>query len=306
MGPPGTGELNEPLIGQPGYTAPYTLPPPPAPEVLPEPVAEPELIELPELLVTPPRVPPRPAAPVGNDPIMPPNWSDLLDFNTRFPGQPYIPLPGWSDSPFPVGPLRLTDDPVSAPGLPSVVPDLWPPEVPIGEPFQAPLPNPAADPLLPAPWSIPTPGPSVLADPFQLPEPTASPTPSPTPGPSPRADPAPVNPPEFFDPLPLAPAVPGIPFLTPLLPDLEPEVQLQPRPTEANPCNCPQVTDAPEKKKPKKERPPRSVCYRGTYVQNSRGISYNPREQVPCNPKERAKSPRKKRVSTRLEDYLPF
>lgn len=53
-------------------------------------------------------------------------------------------------------------------------------------------------------------------------------------------------------------------------------------------CSC-------TKKKPKK-REPRDVCYRGTYVQHSKGISYNKLEEVPCVPAP------KKSVSKRETD----
>lgn len=313
MGPPGTGELNEPIIGAPGYTPPFPASPRPA-EVMPDPdpVPEPELVELPELVVMPPRVPPRPTVPVSFDPIQPPNWSDLLDFNTRFPGQPYIPLPGWGGDSLPVGPLRYTDDPVSAPGFVDPLPDLEPELQPQFQPEQTPRPDPAPSPLLPLAWPLPEPGPQIVADPFPSPTARPSPAPGPTPAPIPDIGPAPLNPGDFQIPSDIfrpAPVTPGLPIVAPMLPDLMPDqpASADPQPFRADPCNCPKLTDAPEKKKPKKETPPRSVCYRGTYVQNTRGISYNQLERVPCNPKDRKKSSKKSKPTKRGNEYaLPF
>lgn len=45
--------------------------------------------------------------------------------------------------------------------------------------------------------------------------------------------------------------------------------------TRSDTCEC-------DRKKPKKPRQPRSVCYRGTYVESARGLSKTRREQVPC------------------------
>lgn len=41
-------------------------------------------------------------------------------------------------------------------------------------------------------------------------------------------------------------------------------------------CRC------PKPKRSSKKRQPRTVCYRGTYVQRSKGISYRRLEEVPC------------------------
>lgn len=64
-------------------------------------------------------------------------------------------------------------------------------------------------------------------------------------------------------------------------------------------CQC-------DKKKPKKKKSSeRSICYKGTYQQLKKGISYHRKEQVPCEssaPKEKkAKKPRKRTMTQR--DY---
>lgn len=62
-------------------------------------------------------------------------------------------------------------------------------------------------------------------------------------------------------------------FQDPLTPLTEP---LQPRlPTDADSCSC-------AKKKPKKKREPRAVCYRGTYTETSKSLRKVRREQIPC------------------------
>lgn len=77
--------------------------------------------------------------------------------------------------------------------------------------------------------------------------------------------------------MPLNPFV--SPF-TPFDPTLEPQPQPQPQPPgrNADPCNCAKETESKKKKKKK----PREVCYRGTYVEKSKSLTKQRKEQVPC------------------------
>ena len=81
------------------------------------------------------------------------------------------------------------------------------------------------------------------------------------------------------------PRVPSLPDLTdsPFTsvgnqPVLNLALGAQPSPQQQlDKCKC------DEKKKKKREpRPPRTICYKGTYTQRSRGISYSRGKQVPC------------------------
>ncbi len=64
--------------------------------------------------------------------------------------------------------------------------------------------------------------------------------------------------------------------------------------TKEDTCDC-------AKPKKRKKSKPRDVCYRGTYRQNSRGITYNRIEEVPCEPKKavsKRETPTRKRGKT--------
>lgn len=222
-------------------------------------------------------------------------------------------------------------------GTPSSVPspDIFP--APLGLPWDLPygvpatVPLPSAPPrtaprpsLRPAPDTVARPdvGPNVdpLADPFALPapnlqplpRPAARPAPEPAPRPSPRAPADPLALP--FDPLrpfaqPESRPVPGdvtsdlIDFLLRGSPEPSPDAQPEP---ELDKCNC----DSKKKKKKKKDKPKdRAVCWKGTYVQRARGISYTRREQVPCAPsisvpKSRQRTP--KNVGDLVGDVFSF
>lgn len=98
--------------------------------------------------------------------------------------------------------------------------------------------------------------------------------------------------PAFAQPLPFA-----SPFAQPAT-DAG-SVTRTPTRTREDECEC-------AKKKPKKKSKPRDVCYRGTYRQNSRGITYNRLEEIPCEPK-RAVSKRetsRKRKTPTWQDTL--
>lgn len=258
--------------------------------------------------------PPPPDTPVGEDPIMPPNWWDLVSepFPTSKPGLPLIPVPvppvemPPGEKYFDVSPPRPSTRP--APAFP--VDNFWlEPINPIIEvPFAAP--DFGAD---PGPGSAPTPTSTPRSDPvpgvpdlwaFPWPdvgfEPTSTPAPdvpgfappdligdpigdpiltSPLPPPSSkRPDPTtgPEDPSDFFDTT-----------LEPILTEFSPN----PLKPEADTCQC-------DKKKPKKKRKPREKCYRGTYIQRAKGTVFRPTEEVPCD------APLPKKVSKRETD--PF
>jgi hypothetical protein len=68
-------------------------------------------------------------------------------------------------------------------------------------------------------------------------------------------------------------------------------------PNRADPCNCKPCGG--DKKKKKKKPKEREVCYRGTYRQLTKGITYNRLEEVPCESPSKKKSTRNKpRVDT--------
>lgn len=245
---------------------------------------------------------PPPSTPVGEDPIMPPNWDDLgqggdeslLD-PIRPPG---LPIPEVEMPPgekyFDVSPPKVTkpSNPISPLWLEPIFPEFDPygsptysPDIGPG-PAPAPIRTPGVDPVpgLPdlfpdiridtaprpaspgAPDLFGAPLPDIVGNPFGDPI-TASPLPNPT-RPDTRAPASPTIPDFFGD------------FSTPkLTPDpLLVEFGPQPVGPEKDTCSC-------AKKKPPKKRKPRDVCYRGTYVQHSRGISYKRLEEVPCDSK---------------------
>lgn len=131
-----------------------------------------------------------------------------------------------------------------------------------------------------------------FADPFA--QPGARPAPSPAPGLDARPGVRPGTP-----SLPTAPGL-GIPlgdifnnpinvptlapnpFVDPLTGIdslLSPSPESEPKPDAAeDPCNC----GSKKKKEKKKKRKPRSVCWKGTYVQRATGISYKRVKQVIC------------------------
>lgn len=254
------------------------------PILVPQPTGPREHDELDEFDVmwTPP--PPDKPPPAATDPIMPPNWNDLVEW----PGTPtYVPI-----TPINLGePIEMpVGEPefVVSPPKPTLRPII---EVPLGDydvgidlgpgPTYAPTGTPRSDPVAPGlddylePLRVPEPDrpgttspdlfgaplPDWIRDPFSDPF-TPSPVPSP-PGTQPRA-----------------PTIPD--FLTPeFTPDVVPEPtlpQFQPeKPRDADTCQC------ANKKKKKKKRKDREVCYRGTYVETKRGLTKKRLEQVPCD-----------------------
>lgn len=240
----------------------------------------------------PPRKPPRiDDAPL--DPIMPPNWADMVDWDLFGVYQPVVPL---IKDPYvqPIGdPVRRTAPPDIGPGVFEPFDD--PLSVPELQPFRTPSPAPVRT---PAPFVVP----ATPADPFSAPRRFADPFTTPVPGPFDFPDiPNPFRYP-IGDPVTTAPPTPGTPtappgvFAPPGMPDLfvppgldpfqtpfaQPLAQPLGNPSRADPCNCADT----KKKKKKEKRKPREVCYRGTFREYKDGTSKNRLEQVPCEPKK--------------------
>lgn len=265
----------------------------------------------------------------------------LVDSLLQFPKPPTLTPPRWMPDAlielpqvllpeFEVNPpARTTRSPLPTPGIyevPFVQPDwgldfaldpdfgIGPPlpdvSAPGSDPLELPTPGRTADPFrraLPRPEIDPAP--DVVGSPFEFP----GPDPSGNPDPGPKFDELPrPSTPKPGSPQPFSPGVPdlvGDRFATPFedtltyrdpLAGLDPLAQPQPMRAPADPCKCTKVGD----KKERKKRQPRTVCYRGTYRQLSKGISYKRLEEVPCEakaPKEpkakpATKKPRKKKL----------
>lgn len=292
--------------------------------LFPQPTGPREFDEAP----TPPPTKPPPKPPTTPDPIMPPNWDELgkggdeslLD-PIRAPGLP-VPLPEvempFGEKYFDVSPPRpsikspipdlwsfpyVGDDPFTAsPGPGSTPSPFSPPGIdpfsPDFEPDFAPVPDRRAQPEpigSPAPDLFGSPLPDVFGDPIG--DPISPPISPPTASPNPRI------------PVPNAPGDTARPFADPIDapgPDLDLDPFPLPSPEPFTPnkdaCQC-------DKKKPKKKkRKERDVCYRGTYVQLKRGISYRRVEQVPCDTKApkaaKTSTPRKRRKTPTWSDTL--
>lgn len=275
----------------------------------------------------PPSVPPG-----AEDPIQPPNWWDLV--NEPFPVSKPLPLPPIPVTKVPAPPVEMPPGEdyfdVSPPGVeyPSFprlpdpfrfVPTVEPIEVPLGQPGVVVFPDLSPD---TGPRSTPAPdrtprGDPLPADPFVFPDVLGLPDARPS---------DPTAPDVFGSPLPDIVGDPfGDPVFTPGIPaptrpdtrtptgdpnsfvDLTPDffappqlsdpllTEFGPNPTrpDKDTCSC---AKKPKKKKKSQER---SVCYRGTYVQRTRGISYKRLEEVPCEA-----APKNKPVSNRETD--PF
>lgn len=101
---------------------------------------------------------------------------------------------------------------------------------------------------------------------MKVPAPTMVPNPTMIPG----YDLLPIGVPGIASPLPDAWGVPVGPGLEPLDDPL-----LARPPTDE--CSC-----GGQKKKPKKKRKPRTICYRGTYRETSRSLKKTRGEPIPC------------------------
>lgn len=106
--------------------------------------------------------------------------------------------------------------------------------------------------------------PNVLPQPLPFAPPIADPLPAPAPAPRPRPRPAAPAP----TPLPIGSALPigGA--------QLQPLPEPQPVPKE-DPCE-------EQRKKAKKKRSPRTVCWKGTYLEKSSGLVKHRRVRVDC------------------------
>lgn len=268
--------------------------------------APPELDEAP----TPAGVPPPPKLPPPTlaEPDLPPNWWDISQGGDERLLDPLIP-PGLP-VPLPevvVSPPRVVTKP--APTFPDLLPgsgfDLW--LMPIGDPFgqpdyspspgpgPAPAPDsaPRSDPVpgFPDPFAFPLPDTGVRAAPGPAGEPApdlfGSPLPDPFGNPFGNPLPAPELPIPTGSPPGASPLPPTTlnPFVTPgdapdaLSDPLLTEFGPSPLKPDSDTCSC------AKKPKKKKKSKPRDVCYRGTYRQNSRGITYNRIEEIPCEAK---------------------
>lgn len=315
MGPEGTGNLPDPG------------PLPELPEIEIE--AEPELEELPQIVVTPPPpVPPR-VVDAGSDPIMPPNWNDLANpgdqiFYDSYGRRPItdptrLPIPDFPD----LGDRQAPESPsdpgeLPTPSGPVVFPDLLPqPGVttrPQTRPDPAPvLPDPFGFPDL-EPFRSPFPGPSELPRPGFLSEPVRRPGSRPSSPSSPVRVPlgvpqTPIFPgvfdfPDFPNARPPNPTPPTrLGFTTDPNPSILDDPAAEPwgdvdRPTSDDQCQC--------DKKPKKKRKSgrREVCQQGTYTQRAKGIVYRPKRVVPCEGQiepERDAAPARRKKPKRLK-----
>lgn len=276
-GPDRTGELLEPLPGD--IARPIPLP------------------EVQVIATRPPRTPIGGLPPLPFDPFEPPNWGDLIGrFPTPTPFPPRWPIFDPDARPGPK-PIRRVD--------PRIDPD--PALDPIFEPQPARPASPEPSPR--APELVPTPIPGIrtqpIGDPF--PPPASRPSTRPSPRPTTHSDPDPLKQP-FGDPFsnPLGdplwetaprPGAPGLPrpsprspFLplpsmpvtdAPGAPSLDAFADPKAEPKKADPCKCKPCSSG-EKKKKKKKRKPRSVCYKGTYVELRNGLSKTRIEKVPC------------------------
>jgi len=151
---------------------------------------------------------------------------------------------------------------------PKVTPSPDPFGSPLPDPFGNPAGNPSPEPFRPTQPSPDTRVP-ILTDPFgPIVEPVVTARP-----------PVSTKPTDFADFVPLRD-----PFPDPLA-----EFGPSPLKPDKETCSC-----APKKKEKKKKRSDRQVCYRGTYRQNRRGITYNAIEEVPCENPKRKRTTRKK------------
>lgn len=202
--------------------------------------------------------------------------------------------------PPPIATLPETDFDAPPPPRPPAAlprPDVQLPDVDISAPRPQPrpvipspptfvTPTPTIDPFFdglprPTPTPTPRPTPSPLVDPFpfQVPRPTdflnpfQVPTPAPTVTPTPRPTPTPSP---FDIPTPRPTGLPGpssspTPFFAPP----------GPPPNDLQRCNCPPSSS---KRKPKKKRKPREVCYEGRYVETQKSTLKFRRKEIPCQP----------------------
>lgn len=256
-----------------------------------------------------------PTSPPGaEDPVMPPNWWDLINepFPVEKPGPPLIPIPIPPVEMPPNEPEFIVSPPgVTNPSTPWLDPFTWKPtidpiEVPIGFPGIELAPDNEPD-TRPGPAPTPTSTPGSDPNPFSpdlVPDERRRPAPDPFDPTAPDLF-SPTLPDGFVDPIgdpitapimpertrpdtrtPTVTTVPD-PFVDPVGPELFAPPELEPILTEFGPnpvrptadtCQC----DKKPKQK-KKKREPRTVCYKGTYQQRANGTIFRPTEEVPCD-----------------------
>jgi len=264
--------------------------------LVPQPTGPREHDELDPFDVIAPPLPPSPPPPAATDPIMPPNWNDMVEW----PGTPtYVPI-----TPINLGPVEMpSGEPEFIVSPPKVTPRPPPDEINFPNVVEVPdldygfdlRPGPAPTPTS-TPGSNPdAPGLDEHLEPIRVPQPdrpgTTTPdlfsptlpddirnpfadpfTPSPVPSP-PSTQPRAPTIPDFF-----APDSPPDLTFEPILP----LTQFKPDPfTTKDQCDC-------AKKKKKKKREDRKVCYRGTYTETKRGLSKKRLEEVPCDAPKRS------------------
>lgn len=310
-GPPGTGDApDEPSTVVQRYADTPPPPPPPIDLTFAEPELPPNWMDIanrpfegdpirvpgipipypdvvmpigePEFILMPPQPSPRPSIDIRDNPLPAGTPYDFPDF-IGAPAPDFAPYPGPGPAPTPFSPPRI--DP--APGLP----DPFAPPGTRGIPDAVPF-NPTAPDVFGAPL------PDLIGDPIgdPLPAPDRKPSPRPEPG-KPVPDVIPGTPLDFFTPVAPSPRDTVVPidpiFASPdpfdsPTPLIDPEMDWRGPTKKPDQCQC----DKPKKKK-KQKKPARTVCFRGTYRQLRKGISYTKQEEVPCEDK----APRKRTSS---------
>jgi len=237
--------------------------PPVDPGPLPDPVLEspplvanpPQInlpVDLPEIVVNPPPVsPPREIAPPA--PLEVP--LEAIEFDPYATGQPTV-FPGAR--------------PGSAPAT-SSPPRINP--VPTASPFPGNLLGIGAAFALAGALA-----PGVARDALALPSPRTRPAPAARPGATPGTPPT---------------VVPGTPvdFLTPIVPSIVPTIGVAPgagfslaaQPSPQPKANQDKCKCDEKKKKESKPREARTKCFKGTFRQRAKGISYSRGEEIPCD-----------------------
>jgi len=165
----------------------------------------------------------------------------------------------------------------------------------------APFESPGVDPTPGRPGNAPSPGRPVQPQPTDLPAIDLLGTPLPNIFVDPIGDPVvtpslPTRPgPSTRTPSDGIPADDPTSFLNPVA-QADPLAMFDNAPTKppSETCSC----DKKPKKKEKKKRENRNECWRGTYVQHTRGISYVRKEQVPCEAAPRKKAAKKGKTPT--------
>lgn len=101
-------------------------------------------------------------------------------------------------------------------------------------------------------------------------------------------------------PAPIAPTAPGLPSLNPFVGVIQSPAPFAVPQEALDKCRC-------DKRKPKKERKPReprTKCMAGTYRQTIKGVSYSPKEEIPCEAAGSLKKSLRKKVSSKLPNIF--